>query len=196
MSEDSNVYLSEKNEPFTREQDAKRAMKERGQAPEEFEIVPLRGGFAYRAKTEEPEPATKPAKAEKPAPRGYDSRDPHAESPFWLVRWQGKQHDHDTDEVELCVNGAWLIFERGVEVVAPSSYLTAADNATYHRYEQRAGMERKVVGQVKVFPYDKLRPATREEFVRQKASGNKARDEQIRRDMLNSGAGNMNLSEM
>lgn len=100
---------------------------------------------------------------------------------YFLVRFSAKANPYDPDDVMLAVNGETLVMRREAECVVPGSFLECCDHARHPVYRQLPNQPRKVVGHLKTFPYDRIREATREEFLAQRADGNRRTAEAIRR---------------
>jgi len=86
------------------------------------------------------------------------------EEPYWWVVFQAKTAPQDPDQVNLSVDGEVVVCQRQKEVPLPQRFLECADHATYPQYRQLPNKPRKVVGWITMFPYTKVRKATREEF--------------------------------
>ena len=101
---------------------------------------------------------------------------------YWEVVFAPASSHTDPKDVQLTWEGQCLIIQRMKEVVLPGFYLEVADNATKDNYIQTPEMGRKKVGIIQMFPYTTLREATRDEYLAQKASGDKAMEARRRRD--------------
>lgn len=100
---------------------------------------------------------------------------------FWRVSFQAKASPNDQEDVHLTVNGETLIIAREREVVIPDRYRECADHATYPQFRQLPNQPRKIIGRIKVFPYDLKGEATEAEYLEQKRSGTKKTKEIINR---------------
>lgn len=100
---------------------------------------------------------------------------------YWRVRFQAKSNPNDAEDVHLAVNGETLIIAREKEVVIPDRFRECADHAVYPQFRQLPNQPRKIIGRVKVFPYDLMGPATEEEYFRAKAEGTKRTIEAVTR---------------
>lgn len=112
------------------------------------------------------------------APIGPDGE--YVEEFFW-VRFSAKSSPNETEDVDLTVNGEKLIIAREVNVIVPKRYLICADNATYPMYRIRPGETRKTTHHVKLYPYTKIKRATKKEYDAMKAEGTRKMRENIKR---------------
>jgi hypothetical protein len=106
---------------------------------------------------------------------------------YFKVRFQAKSNVNDTEDVMLAVNGETLVIRRESEVIVPERFLLCADNAVYQHFRQLPGKPRKVVGQIKMYPYDKLGEASEKEYLKQKSDGTRATRDAIRKYGFDSG---------
>ena len=95
------------------------------------------------------------------------------EEKYYRVLFLDKSSPNDTDDVELSVNAETLVIQRGVEVIIPERFKVCADNATYQQFKQIPGKPRKLRGTIKVYPYQLIGPATKDEFFAMKRKGDK-----------------------
>lgn len=114
------------------------------------------------------------------------AKTPTAPAPFvekyYRVRFHEKSNEQQQDNVELSVNGDTLVIQRGVEVVIPGRFRECADNAVYPQFRQMPGKVRKTIGSVRIFPYDFIREATKEEYLSMRQTGTKAMREAAAKD--------------
>ena len=102
---------------------------------------------------------------------------------FWQVMFTPKQDPNDTVDVHLHWEGQVLVIERMKSVILPGFYIEAADNAIRLHYVQTPETSRKVVSHVQMYPYTVQRMSTYEEYVKQKAEGDRiTRDAMKKRD--------------
>ena len=101
------------------------------------------------------------------------------EENYFKVIFHAKSNVNDLDNVELSVNGESLVIMRDTEVVLPERFLECADNTTFPVFKQLPGKSRKTIGKVQTYPYTKIAPATREEFISMKNSGTKITRENL-----------------
>ncbi|MCK9517998.1 MAG: hypothetical protein M0R74_03060 [Dehalococcoidia bacterium] len=102
---------------------------------------------------------------------------PKAQPPkekYFRVKFHPKSRPEDEDDVTLSVNGEVLVIARQKEVVLPERYIGCAENANYQQFRQMPGMTRKIIGEVHIFPFDKLGEATEEEFKAMRKKGTDA----------------------
>ena len=101
---------------------------------------------------------------------------------FW-VRFDAKRSINDSDDVVLSVNGEVRNIKREEKIVLPERYLVCADNTTYPHFTQMPGEPRKIVGRIKVYPYDRIGEATEKEYRDMLAEGTKQTVEEAKRNM-------------
>jgi hypothetical protein len=92
---------------------------------------------------------------------------------YWEVQFAPMSSQNDTVDVRLFWEGQCLIMKRMVPVVLPGFYIEVADNAIRDHYIQNEKVGRKKVGNVQQYPYTVFREATAEEYLTQKAHGDK-----------------------
>ena len=148
-------------EPFKTVAAAKSVMATQTLDPKVWGIEPREGGFVIAKRT----PASKQAPtaatrletpAEKVAIRMGEK--------YHKVRFH-ERHDANQDpSVILSVQGEVLTCMRGVETIIPQRFREVADHATQPHYVQLPGVDRKVDGHIRTWPYDYLGEATEEEF--------------------------------
>ncbi len=90
---------------------------------------------------------------------------------YFRVIFHAKSSPNDPEDVQLSVNGDTLIIAREKEVVIPERFKECADHATYPQFRQLPGEPRKIVGKIRVFPYDLLGPATEAEYLKSRTEG-------------------------
>lgn len=99
---------------------------------------------------------------------------------FW-VEWGPKAHKHDSETIRIWVQGVGRRWNRGVAVIAPESYLKAADNAQEPRFSMVPGEGMKKLTPIPRAPYKILfdrgqrGEATEAEFREMLEKGNAAR---------------------
>ncbi len=114
--------------------------------------------------------------------RKEDRPEPKTQQPeekYYRVRFNAKSNPNDTDDVQLSVNGETLQIQRDKDVVIPQRFLECADHTTYDQFRQLPNQPRKVVARLKTYPYNVIAPATKEEYVKQRADGTKKQKESI-----------------
>ena len=92
---------------------------------------------------------------------------------YWEVIFSPAGNLNDPVDVQLMWEGQCLIMKRMTEVVLPGFYLEVADNATQDNFIQTPKDGRKKIGVIQKYPYTVLREAAMEEFLSQKASGDR-----------------------
>jgi len=100
---------------------------------------------------------------------------------YYKVSFHAKASPNDPEDVQLSVNGDTLVIARERPVVIPERFRECADHATYPQFRQLPGETRKIVGRIRVFPYDLLGEATEQEYRKQKDEGTKKTREIIAR---------------
>lgn len=101
---------------------------------------------------------------------------------YWEVEFAPASQTSDPIDVKLTWEGQSLLIKRRMPVILPGFYIENADNSTRDNFIQTPEQGRKKVGVIQTYPYSVLREATREEYLEQKASGDRAFREKIRRD--------------
>lgn len=104
---------------------------------------------------------------------GQDISIPKYIETYFRVKFNAKSHVNETEDVMLSVNGEVLVIRREREVIVPQRFLECADHATYPHFQQLPNKPRKVIGQIKTFPYTKLGEATKREYETQRNAGTK-----------------------
>lgn len=100
---------------------------------------------------------------------------------YYRVRFSARSSVNDTEDVQLSVNGETLVIQREKEVVVPHRFLECADHAEYLQFRQVPNAPRKVVGKVKVYPYERIAEASADEYHKQKTSGTRKLMDDIKR---------------
>jgi len=100
---------------------------------------------------------------------------------YFEVVFHARSSPNDTESVQLAVNGETLIMQREMPVIVPQRFLECADHAVRPVFRQLPNKPRKVTGSVKTYPYEKKRPATREEYENQKREGTQKTLDDIRK---------------
>ena len=137
--------------PYKNKAGAKRGLELKGLTPSNYEIIEVLN--------EEEEVV------------GYAAKPIAPEEDYWWVKFQAKGHTNDEDQVNLSVEGETLTIQREKEVCLPQRFLECADHATYDQYRIAPNKPRKVIARITKFPYQKLRPGTKEEFETQLKTG-------------------------
>jgi len=101
---------------------------------------------------------------------------------YWEVNFSPAKSENDPIDVRLIWEGQCLIIKRMVPVVLPGFYLEVADNATRDHFIQTPQQGRKKIGVIQEYPYTVFREASRDEFLAQKASGDRVMKERITRE--------------
>ncbi len=102
---------------------------------------------------------------------------------YWLVVFTPQKDPNDPIDVRLMWEGQCLIIKRMKEVVLPGFYIEVADNAMRDHFIQTPESGRKKVGTVQEYPYTVLREAQMDEYLMQKAEGDKImKDVRTRQD--------------
>ena len=101
---------------------------------------------------------------------------------YWEVLFSPAKSENDPVDVRLMWEGQCLIIKRMKEVVLPGFYLEVADNATRDHFIQTPEQGRKKIGVIQEYPYTVLREASRDEFLAQKAAGDRIMKDRIARE--------------
>jgi len=101
---------------------------------------------------------------------------------YWEVNFSPAKSENDPIDVRLIWEGQCLIIKRMLPVVLPGFYLEVADNATRDHFIQTPQQGRKKIGVIQEYPYTVFREASRDEFLAQKASGDRVMKERITRE--------------
>jgi len=101
---------------------------------------------------------------------------------YWEVMFSPAKSENDPIDVRLMWEGQCLIIKRMLPVVLPGFYLEVADNATRDHFIQTPEAGRKKIGVIQEYPYTVLREAGRDEFLTQKAAGDRVMKERIARE--------------
>lgn len=149
--------------------------------PKRYQVVGFGKGFAIADVARLAETLGNPGGAPpvdvKPAPGGpAPVGGPNGTPRYWVVRFQARATENDPPRVELAVNGETLTCAREEEVILPEAYLEAADHAVYNVFEQMPGFDRKIIGKVKRYPYERVRESSKAEFDAMRQAGNQVRD--------------------
>ena len=125
-----------------------------------------------------PEPQAKPGQTanadSKPAANEAVAQPVAKKRTYTRVKFYPKSHKEQPDDVILSVNGDTIIMMRDQEVVLPDYFLEAADHATFNQYKTGIGNSRKVIMQVRLYPYALLGKGTKVEYIKQRAVGTSA----------------------
>jgi len=92
---------------------------------------------------------------------------------YWMVQFSPMKSENDPVDVRLIWEGECLLIKRAQDVVLPGFYIEVANNATKDQYIQNEKVGRKKIGVIQEYPYTVFREATREEYLEQKAAGDK-----------------------
>ena len=101
---------------------------------------------------------------------------------YWEVMFSPAKSENEPIDVRLMWEGQCLIIKRMLPVVLPGFYLEVADNATRDHFIQTPEAGRKKIGVIQEYPYTVLREAGRDEFLTQKAAGDRVMKERIARE--------------
>jgi hypothetical protein len=197
---DSNIILAANGKPWKTEAHAQAELARQKLDPSVFGIIRHEDGFAIgnvkglqsaalppAASGPIPPPAAKPmVRSDAPQfPEDSSSTGVLAatvsEDRYFFVKFQEKSSEQDLDLIPLGINNDVIMVRRGERIILPESYLRVADAAIYRKWRQVPGQQRKVETVVKRFPYERLGPASREEFVQMMMAGNERRDQDIAR---------------
>lgn len=134
---------NKEGDPFALERVAKAEITRRGLDPRVCQIIGNeKEGFTIRVGTPQPEVE------------------------YWWVIFDKRRHQNDFEKVFINFDGDMMEFERGVEVICPSTHLEIIDHAVETIYKQTAETGLEVVGEVQRYSYRKIRPSTRQEYTK------------------------------
>ena len=103
---------------------------------------------------------------------------PYVETYWWVVfSERGSKEEHPN--VQLGINGEWIVAERGKPVVVASRFLENADHTKSDDYTLEADKPLQVTSASQTYSYTRLREATKEEWERRKEEGNKMTREKL-----------------
>ena len=124
------------------------------------------------------EPVSGDSPSAQPASKQMSEKDPRY---CWWVRFHPKRDQNDQDKVPLGVNGVFLNVARGVEVPLPNFMLESAEHATHRQYRTvpTSRQPLKVVAHVSRFTYERIRPATWQEYQDFLAKGNEQQKREL-----------------
>jgi len=97
----------------------------------------------------------------------------NGEEGFWEVIFSAKSNPNDQNDVTLTVNGECLSIIRNKPVILPGRFLECADHGEFPTYKQEPGQPRKITSHVKFFPYTTMRQATKAEYIKMRADGDR-----------------------
>jgi len=174
------MTLAPDGNPFTSKKLANEYIKKEELDPEFFRAYEQQGGWCIFNLSVLPngmkdmlKKAAETKKTKSKVPEDHES------TKFYVVIFQAKTSPNDEDDVPLGLNGTTILSKRDQEVILPGSYLEVADHTVKNQYEQKPGHDRKIVGKVRKFMYQRIREVTREKFEEFKKTGNAIRDQEI-----------------
>lgn len=92
---------------------------------------------------------------------------------YFRVLFQARATENDLEDVQLTVNGETLLMQREKEVIIPARFRECADHALIVKFKQLPDQPRKLMAPIRTFPYSLIGEATEEEYLTQKAEGDK-----------------------
>lgn len=174
------LIVKQNGEPFKTDTGARKVREDRGLSEEEWKVAPYGNGFALVQAGSEFDVSGGPAskdvaekqKHEKMAERlNVDDRGPKKGEQYRKVRFHNRQNDSESEQVELGVNGEWLIVKRNVPVTIPERFIECARHARHPVYHQVPGEPRQQRGEVQTFPFDDLGVGQKEDFDKMRQEG-------------------------
>ena len=105
---------------------------------------------------------------------------------YYRVKFHAKSSPTDSDDVQLAVNGEPIVIERGKEVIIRERFKICADNACFPIFSQSPGHNRKITGEMHVFPYDLISESTEDEYRKMLRDGTRATKEAMKKDTARS----------
>jgi len=97
------------------------------------------------------------------------------------VRFHIKSKPDDADDVILSVQGNVLVMQRDKKVPVPNRYIDLVQNAKCPQFRQMPNEDRKVIGEIRTYPYDDLGEATEKDYLEWKTDGTKASRDSLER---------------
>ena len=92
---------------------------------------------------------------------------------YFRVIFQARATENDLEDVQLSVNGETLIMQREKEVIIPGRFRECADHALITKFKQLPDQPRNLLAPIRIFPYSVMGEATEQEYLTQKAEGDK-----------------------
>jgi hypothetical protein len=164
---ETETTISATGKPYNTEGGAKKAMAKRSLSQDTHMPVEIDGGWGIVKKRDL-------VKSDDP-----DSPNAAHVEKYYRVVFSAKSSPTQPDDVELSVNGETLLMQRDKEIIIPGRYKEVADHAEQISFKQLPGIDRKVQGKIKTFPYTMMGEATREEYLSQKGKKNGNSDNSV-----------------
>lgn len=98
---------------------------------------------------------------------------------YYLVRFDPKRNEGDTEDVEAAVNGDWMVWKRGVETGLRSDYREVLENAVQAKFTVLPGQDRKEVGALQTYTFNILKRISQSEYLDLLKQGNTRLKESI-----------------
>ena len=111
--------------------------------------------------------------------KGSDAKPKVDVEEVWWVKFNAKSATDQQTDVHLSVNGDMLVIQRGTEIPLLNRFLVCADHTTYPQYSIKPGEPRKTIGMMQIFPYQKIRRGTYEEYMEFRSAGTKKTRESL-----------------
>jgi len=99
------------------------------------------------------------------------------------VYFHAKSTATDHEDVSLSHNGQNIVIQRQKEVTIPKRFIEIAEHAVYSQFKQLPGESRKVIAQVRKFPFEIRGEGTEEDYLKQIRDGTKKTKEAIQKDL-------------
>lgn len=175
------LIVKQNGEPFKTETGAQKVREDRGLNREEWKVASYGNGFALVQAGSEFDVSAGPAGknvVENQEPEAIPESRPNAGlrppkqgERYQKVRFHNRQNDSESEQVELGVNGEWLIVKRNVPVTIPERFVECARHARHPVYHQVPGEPRQQRGEVQTFPFDDLGVGRKEDFDKMREEG-------------------------
>jgi len=141
------------------------------------ELKELRALLAKREKAADQLKEDLKAANDRAAEAGVSNEDFREKPPngtlwYYIVRFDPKRTEGDTEMVEAAVNGDWMTWNRRVETVLRSDYKEVLENAVTAKFTVLPGEDRKDVGSIQTYTFNVLKRIDKEEYGRRLADGN------------------------
>ena len=102
----------------------------------------------------------------------FREKPPNGKYFYYLVRFDPKRNEGDTEMVMAAVNGDWMNWRRGVETGLRSDYREVLENACTAKFTVLPGQDRKEVGSLQTYTFNILKKISEAEYRELVRAGN------------------------